>query len=660
MDISRLEKGCSEGESSHPPNSQWQNQEHVTSKENNTADVPDVQLATNTREMQSKIDRLLKGLLKAVEDFGVADEAAEMKDQGEAAAAGSTDPSSRWRAPFSVRNPPDLPRQSPFAIAAAQNARIMSSLPIVDHTTHHQSEQRMPVEECLINVKSCRDRWNSRRHGPHVKIRVMNDLVIQVSESTRRNVREEWKSGCSSDRLLDCWKHIWRHEGSAPTGLSRWACDDAKRQKLQLDLIDAIVSGRPAPFFLWIMDKDFRAIACWISLIGIRLNDLYRFTKPSDVQTLPHSLQPISPVAQVEVLIEYLWASNGPDDPVLGKVLENCYRRGVLMQPPFDDPPDFISSKTELKGHVYAVRVAVYLVNLLFKHNIPRIRPHEDLDSIWLTPVHEIEKDMRQTIATSQRVGGGNPFFSVSDLNFRDLRGIGHLRLIWTPYWDEHLKLDNNDDSYVLYLYWFHHDLSSYFSSIGLCGGLAESDRRARTQEMVRTMRLLFASESGIKEVKRDYGNIGSPKWLSLLAASDFDVWNRDQEIEDPPCNPPELSRFMLNRGDGSTEFCTETRFHLSFHRPECKERTHRKMSYSNFPYYGQRLMDLRTHMDSQQSRGLRGLWEDNRNSLAYYTFWFVIFFSSLTILLGVGALATSIAQTWASFQSLHKSGPKQ
>ncbi|KAI4169171.1 MAG: hypothetical protein LQ343_005879 [Gyalolechia ehrenbergii] len=466
MDISRLEKGHFEGDISHSSGDQLERRDLGTVEEHNAANASSSPLTATTNETRSKVDGLLRGLLKVVEDFGGTDETTDRGHQDEAAVVGSTDPVSQWRLPSSVRNPRDNLRNSPAAIAATQNARIMTSLSAADHVPRQGSEQHIMVEECGPNYKSCRERWSKHRHGPNVKIRVISDLAIQVSERYRREIREEWMSGCSSDELLDSWKYLWRCEGGASRGLSYWACEDAKRQELQLALIDALTSGRPAPFFLWIMDKDFRTIACWVSLIGIRLDELYRFAKTHDMVLPSHRSATISPVAQIEILIEYLWASNKSEDPVVGEILENCYRRKILVQPCFDDPPDFFSSRLILISHVYAVRVAVYLVNLLFKHDIPVLRPHEDIDKIWTTPVNQIEIGMRQNTANSHLNVGVNPFFSISDFNLRDLQRLGGLRLLWTPYWDEHLKLENDDGSYVLYIYWFHHDLSCYFSTM--------------------------------------------------------------------------------------------------------------------------------------------------------------------------------------------------
>jgi hypothetical protein len=75
---------------------------------------------------------------------------------------------------------------------------------------------------------------------------------------------------------------------------------------------------------------------------------------------------------------------------------------------------------------------------------------------------------------------------------------------------------------------------------------------------------------------------------------------------------------------------------------------------YSQFPLFETRLRQLRHYMDSQKPRGLRQLWKDNRDSLNYYTFWGVIIFGVLSVVLAMFSLAVSVAQTVAAFRSLN------
>jgi hypothetical protein len=74
---------------------------------------------------------------------------------------------------------------------------------------------------------------------------------------------------------------------------------------------------------------------------------------------------------------------------------------------------------------------------------------------------------------------------------------------------------------------------------------------------------------------------------------------------------------------------------------------------YSEFPLFQTRLRQLRHYMDGQKPRGFCQLWKDNRDSLNYYTFWGVIVFGGLSVMLALFSLAVSVAQTVASFKAL-------
>ena len=76
-------------------------------------------------------------------------------------------------------------------------------------------------------------------------------------------------------------------------------------------------------------------------------------------------------------------------------------------------------------------------------------------------------------------------------------------------------------------------------------------------------------------------------------------------------------------------------------------------LMYSSFPIYEMRLRELRAYMDSIKPHGLHQLLRDNRDSITYYTFWGVIVFGTLSVVIAFFALGVSVAQTVASFRAL-------
>jgi hypothetical protein len=81
-------------------------------------------------------------------------------------------------------------------------------------------------------------------------------------------------------------------------------------------------------------------------------------------------------------------------------------------------------------------------------------------------------------------------------------------------------------------------------------------------------------------------------------------------------------------------------------------------VSYAEFPLFETRLRELRQYIDSVKPRNFRQLWKDNRDSLSYWTFWYVILFGVITVLLSLFSLTVGIAQTMASFRALALAAP--
>ena len=181
---------------------------------------------------------------------------------------------------------------------------------------------------------------------------VMSESEVEVENERRRRVRKDWRPDEKSAYLEDCWKHLW---------VFQWSYPDEKRQALQLALVDALNAHSGIMIVELYMRKDFRSIAPWISLIGLRLNQIYRrfYTTVS--------APGITPATQIEVLIECLWCCNSfvprlgvPQDrqgPSIGNVLCACYRRRILRQPKTSDELSGII----LREHFRLVRTALYL-----------------------------------------------------------------------------------------------------------------------------------------------------------------------------------------------------------------------------------------------------------------------------------------------------------
>ncbi|KAL9589438.1 MAG: hypothetical protein Q9203_001764 [Teloschistes exilis] len=108
-----------------------------------------------------------------------------------------------------------------------------------------------------------------------------------------------------------------------------------------------------------------------------------------------------------------------------------------------------------LKHHISAVRISIYIINVSYKHNFPKLNEFEDFDRAWCTPISAAGVEMRHKRQTIEIDFGRSPFLAVGDLNLKNLTRIGQLRIQWTPYWDEHLELETTWTKNIFKLYWF-------------------------------------------------------------------------------------------------------------------------------------------------------------------------------------------------------------
>lgn len=276
------------------------------------------------------------------------------------------------------------------------------------------------------------------------RVEMMTEEDIEAENEDRRDLRALWRGDKDCSYLEDPWKYIRR-------GDKRMFDESTneQRKELQLELIDALFSCKHEPKLDELLDRRLPAIACWISLVGVRLNKAFE--------------EPAAALKQAEVLIECIWVCKSSDPARVCDVLRSCYRRGILDQPSFHDQVDWSAPKAILGTHIAMVRIAIYLLNILHK---PAKRPVdiiEDLDGFWSMPLSMVEETMRCRPPEMDLSVDRGTFFAVADFGLRDLQKVGQLRIQWTSYWDEHLELETSGHATTLKLYWFSPTLSRFF-----------------------------------------------------------------------------------------------------------------------------------------------------------------------------------------------------
>jgi len=251
--------------------------------------------------------------------------------------------------------------------------------------------------------------------------------------------------------------------------------------------------------------------------------------------------------------------------------------------------------------------------------------------------------------------------FETEDLNIEILTTIGGLTIEWTMFYDQHLVLDKTNRTLRVSWYpappifnankgqrkeedvlrdWYIKSLESSSFLPDQNGGV--SVFVALNRELHQTWTLLFrSSEKKLQEdLRKSYNEIQVPSWSGKSSNKTMaTVIAREN-----------ASKYWT----GDFHFETETA-----HRHSLAVLGARKLDYSNFPVYEQRLRALRAYMDSAKPRGLLQLWKDNRDSLSYYTFWGVIIFGGLSFIIAFFSLTVSVSQTVASFEALHASPGK-
>lgn len=502
-----------------------------------------------------------------------------------------------------------------------------------------------------------------KNEQPWTVVDRMSNAEIKAEDGYRKLGRSEWRPSDELAYLEDSWKHIWEPSAGVDRGLFQWPCSEETRKRLQLDLADALNANNRIVAFntnMRQLGRDYREISTLISLIGLRLNEQYRSY---------HSIPEIGPVKQIQILIECIWACNAFDPsttraegyregPRLSNVLSACYRRGILSRP----EPGFDEHVMThyLQKQCQNVRRALHLINLLSKHHISIYLPLGDLkdaQEAWDMPLPDAETAPTTPIIRqrpSEPREGPDVFLRIDDFNLRDLQILGHLQIQWTSYWDEHLQLETSSTTNVLKIFWFQPKLGRYIVENHLTGYIPSDSLTLREDELYRTWCLIFTSKTTPRASLTRYLSLKSPLWLSLLAHTSLNTWTAEQATHNTyPSPTPPLSNLLPPKN--LKRFSDEPSDHLllQWSKDGSKKLPHERISYSQFPVYGDRLRELRVYMDSQQPTGLRALWKDRRNSNTYYTFWFVTIFGSLSVFLAAGALAVGIAQTWAAFRQV-------
>lgn len=315
----------------------------------------------------------------------------------------------------------------------------------IDVLTNAEDEADKSFREKLAEILPKEPPQNPRPSPSYTQeVTIMTSEDIEAENRARREVRQKWRGAEDWEYLEDPWKHIQRDDEPFFNNSTH-----EQRKGLQLELIDALLSRANEPRLDRFLGRGLPFISCWISLIGTRLGNIF--------------IRSDGAIIQAEVLIECIWTCKSISSARVCDVLQSCFRRGILEQPPFGAGSDFSESMSDLRSCIAMVHVAIFLLNILHKHELSQLEDQEGLEDTWLLPLSIIERAMRHQWEEVNQDHDGGVFFSVGDFGLKDLQSVGGLQIRWTAYLDEHLELYTEGKLTILKLYWFSPVLTRFF-----------------------------------------------------------------------------------------------------------------------------------------------------------------------------------------------------
>lgn len=217
----------------------------------------------------------------------------------------------------------------------------------------------------------------------------------------------------------------------------------------QKQLLEALGRGVRQPY------HPLKECGPLVSLIGIRATfdeEIIRTTS-------------IIPGLQDDMLIRILIQILRVDDekPTLAMALARCYSRGLLVQPLAEDVQTY-------QFHGKAIMEALGLVNLLFRDSSQRYTysMYEERSIFQEFPPRDLgvfsgapHKPLLDLLTEAKPTGGDRPSSQAQGTQFRTqelalplLRKVGHVRIVWTDYLEDHLLFDPTLRQ--LRLFWLH------------------------------------------------------------------------------------------------------------------------------------------------------------------------------------------------------------
>lgn len=300
--------------------------------------------------------------------------------------------------------------------------------------------------------------------------------------------------------------------------------------------------------------------------------------------------------------------------------------------------------------------------------------------------------------------------FAAHDFNLQVLRSLGGLRVVWSHCIDDHLRLSTSARTLTLFwdvslldqslLFWYNaHALKSFGDDEDSYRSKATRNSKFRVlYELKNTYRLLFHNVDAkqftttetcavkdankrpgimVHDLRVDISSSRARKILKHLLSTPVPStlvrgktenarprhfrhvwWPINRALSTLRCFtrriplPSTLSDHLAAGPPYSLDLCWHLENILTPY-PALVGESESMRSFSHFPRFSSRLREIKFYMDNQRPSGWYQMWKDKRDRVQYVTFWAVLVFGTISIILALVSVAVSSAQTVAAFQSI-------
>ena len=471
------------------------------------------------------------------------------------------------------------------------------------------------------------------------------------------------------------------------------------------DIIDRLGFGK-CDNAIGFTDSDITLV---ITEVGRFFTELDYSNRPRDFQlgNIPDAAGPF---------MNEPWSENIRKHFTLNELHRRCHQKGLIKdwegrnirRIVFDSNSGTGTGTTERQAEVLYLLETIFAINRGRRRNWPLRRLISEkesqmfiLDFLGLFDAPPSQDDLEQS---------NDQTFVARDLNFQILTTLGGLRIIWTDSIDDHLRLSTSARTLTLFwdvslldqslLFWYNaHCLKNLGDDMNFYYPEARRDSKfGILYELKNTYRLLFhnmdakqfttTETCAVKDANRRPGimvhdlrvDINSSRARSILKhflstpvprkiargrpedARPFrnrHVWwriDRALSILRRPTRkdlqPRNISDHLASGPPYPLDLCWHLENILTPY-PALIGESESMRSFSDFRRFGSRLREIKFYMDNQKPSGWYQMWKDKRDRVQYVTFWAVLVFGTISIVLALVSIAVSSAQTVAAFRSV-------